>query len=53
VVYWRTLSLSKDGSRRIAFNLQLFAPETLAGTVVVKSFDDFPREGRCVADMWF
>jgi hypothetical protein len=58
MVYWRTLSLSKDGSRRIAFNLQLFAPETLAGTVVdyfdgFKSFDDLPRDGHCVTDMWF
>jgi hypothetical protein len=50
--------LSKDGSRRIAVNLQLFAPEILAGTVVdyfdgFKSLDDLPRDSRCVTDMWF
>lgn len=58
VVCWRALRPAKDTRRRIAVNLRLAEPE-LAGAIVMDlfdglgAFDDLPRDGRCVADMWF
>lgn len=58
VAYWRALKPGEDGRRRIAVNLRLAEPEGVAGIVIdhfdgLDSFDDLPRDGRCVADMWF
>jgi hypothetical protein len=58
VAYWRALAPGKDGSRRIAVNLRLAEPEAVAAIVIdhfdgLNSFEDLPRDGRCVADMWF
>jgi hypothetical protein len=58
VAYWRALKPGKDGRRRIAVNLRLAEPEAVAGIVIdhfdgLNTFDDLPRDGRCVADMWF
>ena len=58
VAYWRALALSEHGRRRIAVNLRLAEPGAVAA-IVVDHFDglatwkDLPRDGRCVADMWF
>ena len=44
--------------RRIAVNLRLAEPEAV-GAIPIDHFDglakldDLPRDGRCVADMWF
>ena len=58
VAYWRSLILGKSGRRRIAVNLRLAEPDEVAAIVIdhfdgLVSFDDLPRDGRCVADMWF
>jgi hypothetical protein len=58
VAYWRALKPGEDGRRRIAVNLRLAAPEAVAGIVIdhfdgLNTFEDLPRDGRCVADMWF
>ena len=58
VAYWRSLSPGPDGRRRIAVNLRLAEPEAVGEIVIdhfdgLKSFDDLPRDGRRVADMWF
>ncbi|WP_088342954.1 MULTISPECIES: GFA family protein [Rhodomicrobium] len=58
VAYWRELSPGEDGRRRIAVNLRLAEPAAVAAIVVdhfdgLNSFEDLPRDGRCVADMWF
>jgi hypothetical protein len=58
VGYWRASAPGTDGRRRIAVNLRLAPPE-LVGAIVVDHFDglntwqDLPRDGRCIADMWF
>lgn len=58
VAYWRSLKPGPDQRRRIAVNLRLAEPETV-GTVPVihfdglESFEDLPRDDKCVADMWF
>ncbi|SPH17999.1 hypothetical protein DEA8626_01529 [Defluviimonas aquaemixtae] len=58
VAYWRACESGKDGRRRIAVNLRLASPEVV-GVIAMErfdgldSFDDLPRDGRCVSDMWF
>jgi hypothetical protein len=58
VAYWRAMASDDQGRRRVAVNLRLAEPEAVAA-VVVDHFDglttwkDLPRDGRCVADMWF
>ena len=58
VAYWRALNLNDNGQRRIAVNLRLAAPDAVAAIPVdyfdgLGSFEALPRDGRCVADMWF
>jgi hypothetical protein len=58
VVCWRGLMLDADGRRRIAVNLRLTEPGPVAHLPIdhfdgLDTFDDLPRDGRCVADMWF
>jgi hypothetical protein len=55
----RALEPDERGRRRIAVNLRLAEqPEAVAGIIIdhfdgLDSFDDLPRDGRCVRDMWF
>jgi len=58
VVCWRGLRLTQDGRRRIAVNLRLAPPEEVAALPIdhfdgLDTFEDLPRDGRCVRDMWF
>ena len=58
MVYWRGLALDEKGRRRIAVNLRLAEPGAVARILIdhfdgLESFEDLPRDGRCVADMWF
>jgi hypothetical protein len=58
MVYWLGLQPNAEGRRRIAVNLRLAEPETVASLPIDRfeglvSFEDLPRAGRCVADYWF
>ena len=58
VVYWRALEPEPDGRRRIAVNLRLTEPGPVAAIPIyhfdgLVTFDDLPRDGKCVADYWF
>lgn len=58
VAYWRARFTEPDGRRRIAVNLRLAEPDAIAAIPIdhfdgLVSFDDLPRDGRCVRDMWF
>ncbi len=58
VLCWRGLRLQPDGRRRIAVNLRLASPEAVADLPIdhfdgLDTFDDLPRDGRCVRDFWF
>ncbi len=58
LVFWRGLEPKKEGRFRIAVNLRLAPPEAVAAIPIdhfdgFESFTDLPRDGRCVADMWF
>ena len=58
VAFWRGLQTDPAGRRRIAVNLRLSEPEVVARIPIdhfdgLNTFDDLPRDGRCVADYWF
>jgi len=58
VVAWRGRTLQADGRRRMAVNLRLTEPGPVAHLPIdhfdgLDSFEDLPRDGRCVAHMWF
>jgi hypothetical protein len=49
--------LDERRRRRIAVNLRLAEPEAVAGIPIdhfdgLDTFEDLPRDGRCVADCW-
>ena len=58
VAYWRARAPGEDGRRRIAVNLRLTEPGPIAKVPIdhfdgLDTFEDLPRDGRCVADLWF
>ena len=58
VAFWRGLQKDKEGRVRIAVNLRLTDPEAVANIPIdhfdgLNTFDDLPRDGRCVKDYWF
>jgi hypothetical protein len=58
LVSWRGLKPMEDGRTRIAVNLRLAEPEDVAHVPLqcfdgLHSFEDLPRDGRHVADVWF
>lgn len=58
IVCWRGLDADAAGRRRTAVNLRLAEPEAVAQIPIdhfdgLDSYDDLPRDGRCVADYWF
>lgn len=58
IAAWRALAPNAEGRRRAAVNLRLAEPAEVAA-IPIDHFDgldtwtDLPRDGRCVADMWF
>ena len=58
VAFWRGLQQDDKGRIRIAVNLRLAEPEAVAQIPIdhfdgLNTFDDLPRDGRCVSDYWF
>ncbi len=58
VLCWRGMRLDENGRRRIAVNVRLAPPEAVAGLAIdrfdgLDTFEDLPRDGRCVRDYWF
>ncbi len=58
VAFWRGRLLDDQGRRRLAVNLRLTEPDAVAHLPVdhfdgLDTFDDLPRDGRCVGDLWF
>lgn len=57
VLAWRGLRV-EDGRRRMAVNVRLAEPEAVADLPIdhfdgLVTFEDLPRDGRRVRDMWF
>jgi hypothetical protein len=58
LVSWRGLKPGDDGKTRIAVNLRLAEPDAVADIPLQRfdglhRFDDLPRDGRRVEDVWF
>ena len=58
VVYWRASTAGEDGRRRIAVNVRLTEPGPIEHLPIehfdgLVTFDDLPRDGKCVKDVWF
>ena len=58
VVCWRERRLDDAGRRRMAVNLRLCEPAEVADIPIdhfegLGSFEDLPRDGKCVRDYWF
>ena len=58
VSHWRGTKVDAAGRRRIAVNVRLAPPDAIAHLPIdhfdgFDTFDDLPRDGRCVRDMWF
>jgi hypothetical protein len=58
VVSWTLRDPGDEPRRRMAVNLRLTEPGPVAHLPIdhfdgLDTFDDLPRDGRCVADMWF
>lgn len=58
VAFWRARKTDQDGRRRIAVNLRLAEPAAVAHIPIdhfdgLDTFDDLPRDGKCVGDYWF
>jgi hypothetical protein len=58
VAYWRSLEPDAQGRRRIAVNLRLTEPEPIAHLPIdhfdgLEKWEDLPRDGRCIRDLWF
>ena len=59
VIAWRGTKLNEHGKRRIAVNTRLVNDYKQIADIPIDHFDgfdtfeDLPRDGRCVKDMWF
>lgn len=56
--YWRAKQPGADERRRIAVNMRLTEPHAVAKLPVrhfdgLDTFEELPRDARCVADHWF
>jgi hypothetical protein len=58
IAFWRGKQTDERGRRRVAVNLRLAEPDAVAEIPIdhfdgLNTFDDLPRDGRCVSDYWF
>jgi hypothetical protein len=58
VTHWYGLSTDDRGRRRVAVNLRMTAPGPIAHLPIdhfdgLDKWEDQPRDGRCIQDMWF
>lgn len=58
MAWWRALQPNAQGRRRMAVNLRLTEPGPIAHLPIdhfdgLDSWEDLPRDGRCIRDLWF
>jgi hypothetical protein len=58
VAFWRTLKADSEGRHAMAVNLRLTEPDPIAHLPIdhfegLVTFEDLPRDQRCVRDYWF
>ncbi len=57
VSHWRAQQVDEEGRRRMAVNVRLAEPDAVAHIPIdhfdgLDTFEDLPRDGKCVADYW-
>jgi hypothetical protein len=57
ITHWWAIRPEADGRRRAAVNVRLAEPEVVATIPIdhfdgLNTFEDLPRDGRCVSDYW-
>ena len=57
VAFWRGQRPDPEGRRRIAVNVRLSEPGPIAAVPIdhfdgLDKFEDLPRDGKCVSDLW-
>jgi Uncharacterized conserved protein len=57
IAAWRATAVGEDGRRRMAVNVRLCEPDAVGHILIdhfdgLDTFEDLPRDGRTVADMW-
>jgi hypothetical protein len=58
VMLWRSLSPNAEGRRRAAVNLRMTDPALISDLPIdhfdgLERWEDLPRDGRCIRDLWF
>ncbi len=59
LAYYHALKTDEQGRRKMAVNLRMIEDPDMVAPLPIRhfdgldSFDDLPRDQRCVADMWF
>ncbi len=58
VSHWRAQTKDENGQRRLAVNVRLSEPDSVAAVPIdhfdgLDTFEDLPRIGKCVSDYWF
>jgi hypothetical protein len=58
VTHWRGLQANEQGRRRVAVNLRMTEPGPIADVPIdhfdgLEKWEDLPRDGRCIRDLWF
>ena len=58
VTHWRSLAPDEHGRRRMAVNLRMSEPGLVADLPIdhfdgLDRWEDLPRDGRCIRDLWF
>lgn len=57
VSHWRAQRTDEEGRRRLAVNVRLSEPDAVAAIPIdhfdgLDTFEDLPRSGKCVSDLW-
>lgn len=58
IAFWRGRRLNEAGQRRMGVNLRLAEPQAVADIPIrrldgLSTWEDLPRDGRTVGDVWF
>jgi hypothetical protein len=58
ITHWRSLKANAEGRRRIAVNLRMTESGPIAKVPIdrfdgLDKWEDLPRDGQCIQDLWF
>ncbi len=58
IAFWRSQQADEDGRKRMGVNLRLADPDSISHLPIdhfdgLSKWEDLPRDGKCVRDLWF